>query len=75
MDRCHKEDALSVRNLEVRDLENHREGFHHENAAHDEENQFLTCNDGHRTQCTAKRQSAHVAHKHLGRISVVPKEA
>ena len=55
VDRRHEKDALPVRDLEVRDLKDDGKCFHHKNAAHDEEDEFLTRNDRHRTQSTAER--------------------
>ena len=73
MQRRHAENALAGQ-LERRHLQDHRNGFHHEHAAHDQEHQLLACDHRHHTQGRAQCEGSDVAHEHLGGISVEPQE-
>ncbi len=56
-------------------LDDHRRGFDHEDAAHDEHHEFLPDDHGDRAERGAQRECADVAHEHLRRIGVEPQEA
>lgn len=64
-----------MRHLEIADLQDHGDGLHDKNAAHDEEHKLLARNDRHRPQSAAQGERADVAHKDLRRVGVVPKKA
>ncbi len=74
MDRRHAENALAGE-LEAGDLDHHRQRFHHEHAAHDEQHHFLADDHGNGAQRCAQGQRADVAHEDLRRIGVEPEEA
>ncbi len=76
----HEQDAspLAVAFLGVFEpahLQHHRQGFDDEDAAHDQQHDFLAHDHRHGAQGRAQGQGAHVAHEHLGRIGVEPQEA
>ena len=73
MQRRHAEDAFSGQ-LEGGDLQYHRQGFHHEHSAHDEQHDLLAHDDGDGAERGAQRQRADVAHEHLRRVGVEPQE-
>ena len=60
----HAEDAFA-RELERRDLSDHRERLNHEEAANGDEEQFLLDEDRHGAESAAQSERAHVAHEHL----------
>ncbi len=74
VDRRHAEHALAGQ-LEGGDLDHHRQGFHHEDAAHDEQHDFLADDHGDGAQRSAQCQRADVTHEDLCRVGVEPQEA
>ncbi|MNY79005.1 hypothetical protein D3C86_2194680 [compost metagenome] len=77
MQRRHAEDAstcsiTSLRVLEPRHLDHHRQGFDHEDTAHDEQHDLLAHDDRDRAQSAAQRECADIAHEDLRRIRVEP---
>ena len=60
--------------LERRHLQHHRKRLDYEDAAHDEEHDFLPHDDRDRPERRPKRQRAHVAHENLGRVCVEPEK-
>ena len=74
VDRRHAEDTLTAQ-LKGADLQDHRQGLHHENAAHNHQQEFLTQQHGDNAQRAAERQRTDVAHKDLRRIGVKPQKA
>ena len=72
--RGHAKNALPARGLEIAHLQNHGEGFRHEQAAHDEQEQFLLAKHREKGQHAAEPERPHVAHEHLGGIGVEPEE-
>ena len=74
VDRRHAEDALTAQ-LKGANLQDHRQGLHDENAAHNHQQEFLTQQHGDNAQRAAERQRTDVAHKDLRRIGVKPQEA
>jgi hypothetical protein len=73
MQRRHLEHPLAGE-LEGGDLDDHREGFHHEEAADDREQDFLLGHHGGGRDRRAQRQRADVAHDHLGGMTVEPEK-
>ena len=63
------------RSLKEPDLQHHREGLDHEEAAHEEEQQLLLDEEGHGAEGAPQGEAAHVAHEDLGGIAVPPQEA
>ncbi len=74
MDRRHAEDPHAAQ-LVGTDLQDHRDGLHHEDPAHDHQQELLAHQHGDGTERAAQCQGAHVPHKHLGRIGVEPEKA
>ncbi|MNG94176.1 hypothetical protein D3C79_531790 [compost metagenome] len=74
VDRRHAEHALAGQ-LEGGNLDHHRQGFHDEHAAHDEQHDFLADDHGDSAQRGAQRQRADVPHEYLRRVGVEPQEA
>ena len=56
------------------DLEDDRHGLDHEDAADDDEQEFLLDEDRDRAERAAERERADVAHEDVGGIGVVPEE-
>ena len=56
------------------DLNDHRDGFQHEQTADDGEDDFVLGCHGNRAECAAKRQRASVAHENLRRWRIEPQE-
>ncbi len=74
MQRRHLENPLFAQFVRAH-LQNHRQGFQHENAADKRQQQLLLDRDRHRPDRPAQRERPHVAHEHLRRVRVVPKKA
>src|SRR5688572_6550655 len=74
VERRHLEHSLA-RELERRDLDDHRGRLGDEHAADDYEQQLLLDEGGYRGEGAAQRQRADIAHENFGGIRVVPKEA
>src|SRR5690606_12330215 len=60
--------------LEGGDLDYHREGFHDEHLADDEQHDFLADNHRDGAQRRTQGQRTDVAHEHLRRVGVEPQE-
>ena len=73
VNRRHTEDALAAQ-LERTDLQDNRQGFHDENAAHNHQQEFLAQQYGDNAQRAAERQRTDIAHKDLRRVGVEPQE-
>ncbi len=73
MQRGHAEDALAGE-FEGTDLQHHRDGFHDEDATHDEQHDFLPHDDRDHTQRSTQCQGADITHEDLGRIGVEPEK-
>ena len=74
MQRRHGENPFA-RQLEAGDLNNDRERFHDENAADEDQQQFLFTTDGNHGDETADGQRTGVAHEHLGRVRIEPQKS
>ena len=61
--------------LEHRSLQNHRHGFREEHRPYEEQQELTLEENGDRPYGAAEGQRARVAHEHLRRMRVVPKEA
>jgi hypothetical protein len=57
------------------DLEDHRECFHDEDAANDDEHELLLGADGNGAEGSTNREGSGIAHENRGRIAIEPKEA
>ena len=60
--------------LEPGHLQHHGQGFHHEDAAHDGQHDFLAHDDGDGAQRAAQRQGAHITHEDLRGVGVEPQK-
>ena len=61
--------------FEAQHLQNDRDGFDHENAAHDHEEQFLFTTNRDDADHAADRERAGVAHENFRRMTVEPEKA
>ena len=61
--------------FEIGDLDDDGEGFGDEDAADEEEHEFLADDDGDVADEAAERERAGVAHEDLGGVAVEPEEA
>lgn len=74
VERGHAEDAFAGE-LEAGDLKDDREGFCDEDAADDDEEDFLFGCDGDDAEEAADGEGAGIAHKDAGGVAVPPEEA
>src|ERR1700726_2270391 len=74
MDRRHLEDALA-RELEGRNLHDHRNRFQHEQSADHGQHDLVLDGDRDRTEHAAERERAGVAHEDRGRRRVEPEKS
>ena len=75
VDGRHGEDALAVAQLEAAYLEDYGCSFHNEDAADDDEEDFLRGADRRHAEGAPQGQGAGIPHEDLGRVAVVPQEA
>ena len=71
----HFENALAVAQLVAAHLEDDGDSFHNEDAADEEQQDFLLDEHGHHSHGAAQSERTHVAHEDLGGMRVVPEEA
>src|SRR5262249_28112494 len=74
VERRHPEHA-PARELERRDLDDHRPRLDHVDPADQRQQELGLGEDGQRADGAAEGQRAHVAHEHLGRVGVEPQKA
>src|ERR1700675_2796240 len=73
MDRRHRKNAFTGE-FETQDLKDHRDGFDHENATDDHEQQFLLTTDRDYANQPADGERAGVAHKNFRGVTIKPKK-
>ena len=74
MKRRHDENPLA-REFETHHLQNHRDGFDHENAAYHNEQQLLLATDRHDANRAADRERPGIAHENFRWKTIEPEEA
>ena len=72
--RAHPEDPLAVGQLEVADLDDHRQRLDHEHEPDDRQDQDLARDEGGHRERRAERERPRVAHEYLRRVDVEPQE-
>src|SRR5205814_1254638 len=70
----HYENPLA-REFETHHLQNHRDGFDHENAAYHNEEQLLLATNRHDTNRAAERERPGIAHENFRWKTIEPEEA
>ena len=73
MDRCHQKHPLA-RPFINRDLDNHRNRLHHEQAADNRKHDFVVDRYRNHPQRAAQRQAAGIAHEHGGGRRIKPQK-
>ncbi len=73
--RAHQEDALTLRNFEVRALQDDRAGDDEEQSTDEDEKQFGAAHDREAREGAAESERAGVTHKDLCRRRIPPEES
>ena len=74
VNRSHQQNPLSP-HLVGNNLDNHRDGFQDENSPDGKEQKFLLNQQGNSPNSTSQGHRAHITHKDLSGIAVVPEKA
>jgi hypothetical protein len=74
MERGHDENP-AARHFETDHLQNHRHGFDHKDAAHDDQKKFLLATDCDDAKHAADGERSGVPHENLGGVTVEPEKA
>ena len=75
VDRRHPEEPFPVETTEHHDLQNHRDGLHHEETTDDRQQEMRTGREGERGEATSDRERPCVTHENLGGRGVPPQKA
>ena len=70
----HFKDALAA-HLKRGNLDHDRESFRYEDAADENQQQFLFDDDGYGSDSAAESERTDISHEHLGRMRVIPEKA
>src|SRR5437879_2010979 len=74
MERRHRKNAFAGE-FETQNLENNRDRFDYENAADNDEKQFLFAADCHHADQSADRERAGIAHENFGGVTIKPEKS